>query len=91
MCVNGRARIEYCAWGKTFDVRRSTCDWAHKVTCQPSVMCPERNGLFSHKDDCHKFVHCSNGIPYVKKCPSILEFDPIKQRCEWPNGRCNCK
>lgn len=61
------------------------------MNCQHSERCPRSNGLFAHKDDCHKFVHCSNGIPYIKNCPYKLEFDPSKERCEWPSGRCNRK
>lgn len=87
-CVNGKARIQECPRGQTFDVRKKKCDWAHRVQCHRSEMCPERNGMFPHKDDCHKFVHCLNGIPIVKTCPYVLEFDPLKKRCEWSAGRC---
>ncbi|KFM72710.1 putative chitinase 3, partial [Stegodyphus mimosarum] len=87
-CTNGISKRKNCPRGQTFDHQRQRCDWAHKVDCPYSQICPRSNGLFLYKDDCHKFVHCSNGIPYIKTCPSGLEFDPRTLRCEWPSGKC---
>ena len=47
------------------------------------LVCPQTNGLFAHPLDCTKWVHCSNGIPYEKDCPSNLFFDPILKVCNW--------
>ncbi|XP_037776681.1 LOW QUALITY PROTEIN: uncharacterized transmembrane protein DDB_G0289901-like [Penaeus monodon] len=51
--------------------------------------CPEKEGLFSHPRDCKKWIHCSHSIPFVKKCPLHLHFNPVKRVCDWPfNAQC---
>ncbi|KAG8189269.1 hypothetical protein JTE90_019029 [Oedothorax gibbosus] len=86
---DGQSSRQTCPRGQTFDSRRKVCDWAHRVDCDSSQMCPTRNGLFPIKGECHKFVHCADGIPYVKECPANLHFDPVGRRCEWPSGKCD--
>ncbi|XP_054713746.1 mucin-2-like, partial [Uloborus diversus] len=86
-CKNGKARRLFCRRGQTFDSERGICDWAHKVKCH-SQTCPKMNGLFPHRDNCRKFLHCANGIPYINECHNNWEFDPVALRCSWPSGRC---
>ena len=40
------------------------------------IRCPTSQGLFSHPTDCHLFLHCDHGQPYVKECPASLQFNP---------------
>ncbi|GIY98921.1 putative chitinase 3, partial [Caerostris extrusa] len=87
-CKDGKPVKRNCPRGQTFDAQRSKCDWAHRVNCPHSEICPRRNGLFPYKDDCHKFVHCANGIPYTKVCPPKLNFDPATLRCTYAPDKC---
>uniref|UniRef100_A0A915PKL1 Chitin-binding type-2 domain-containing protein n=1 Tax=Setaria digitata TaxID=48799 RepID=A0A915PKL1_9BILA len=32
------------------------------------VKCLEASGIFPHPSDCHLFIHCAHGHPYVKQC-----------------------
>ncbi|XP_025154073.1 mucin-2-like isoform X2 [Harpegnathos saltator] len=40
--------------------------------------------------DCHKFCMCSNGVPYVQSCPDKLQFDYVRQVCDYPH-KVTCK
>ena len=53
------------------------------------IKCPDSNGLYPHPNDCTKWIHCSNDIPYVKDCPADLHFNPILLVCDWPKDA-NC-
>nr|XP_027223315.1 chondroitin proteoglycan-2-like [Penaeus vannamei] len=48
------------------------------------LSCPEKEGLFPYPRDCKKWIHCSENIPFVKKCPSHLHFNPNNRVCDWP-------
>ncbi|XP_022258941.1 chondroitin proteoglycan-2-like [Limulus polyphemus] len=53
-------------------------------------VCTTLDGLFSKKDDCTKFYHCTNGIAYLKDCPASLYFNPLLKVCDWPRNVHNC-
>ncbi|XP_038167284.1 acidic mammalian chitinase-like [Arvicola amphibius] len=42
------------------------------------------DGLYPVAGDRHAFWHCSNGITYLKHCPSCLVFDTSCACCNWP-------
>ncbi|KAF8789908.1 Protein obstructor-E like protein [Argiope bruennichi] len=88
LCPDGHQR-KGIALGVRHSIPACTrCDWAHRVDCQHSEICPKRNGLFPYKGDCQKFIRCSNGIPYTKGCPRGLQFDPETLRCTVAPGPC---
>ncbi|WP_158100795.1 carbohydrate-binding module family 14 protein [Streptomyces albovinaceus] len=46
--------------------------------------CAEEGDLLPNPDDAGSFFHCSHGVAYLKKCPSILHFNPVLKVCDWP-------
>ncbi|GIY95949.1 uncharacterized protein CEXT_728381 [Caerostris extrusa] len=42
--------------------------------------CPEENGT-----NCKKYYECRNGEPTEKQCERDTLFDPLNQKCEWPD------
>ncbi|XP_022257598.1 uncharacterized protein LOC106473456 [Limulus polyphemus] len=91
-CINGIALVRKCPWGQKFDKDKQLCvstddgcdGWIRDPVCQTL------DGLFSKKDDCTKFYHCSNGIAYLKDCPASLYFNPLLKVCDWPRNVHNC-
>ncbi|XP_037509658.2 uncharacterized protein LOC119386423 [Rhipicephalus sanguineus] len=47
-------------------------------------VCKSKFGLFRHPTDCNRFVHCSNSVPFIKKCPANLHFNERIMVCDWP-------
>nr|XP_037284871.1 uncharacterized protein LOC119177784 isoform X3 [Rhipicephalus microplus] len=47
-------------------------------------LCKSTFGLFRHPTDCNLFVHCSNFVPFIKKCPANLHFNEKIMVCDWP-------
>ncbi|XP_076325216.1 uncharacterized protein LOC143233152 [Tachypleus tridentatus] len=103
LCINGNAIMQTCADGLRFNPKIENCDYARNVDCDPpcdkdcddkpthspGILCKKPSGLFPHPDKCNLFIHCSNGIPHVKNCPSILHFSPNLKVCDWPwNAGC---
>lgn len=40
---------------------------------------------------CKSFVKCAGSTGYLKKCPSMLRFNPELKNCDWPgNVPCTC-
>lgn len=54
------------------------------VPITTTVGCEEAYGLFVNPNDCGLFVHCSDGVPYVKKCPGHLHFNQKLGVCDYP-------
>ncbi|KAK8722379.1 hypothetical protein OTU49_012437, partial [Cherax quadricarinatus] len=54
------------------------------------LVCPKESGLFSHPQDCTKWVHCTHNQPFVKTCPFVLHFNPLLRVCDWPDTA-NCQ
>uniref|UniRef100_A0A3Q2DYQ5 Acidic mammalian chitinase n=1 Tax=Cyprinodon variegatus TaxID=28743 RepID=A0A3Q2DYQ5_CYPVA len=42
------------------------------------------DGLYTNDDDNHTFYQCSNGITYLKTCPSNLVFNETCLCCDYP-------
>ncbi|XP_035223247.1 fibrillin-3-like isoform X2 [Stegodyphus dumicola] len=89
-CKNGTAYKMRCSDNLLFNPQTEVCDLASNVDCAipPSGHCPKRDGLFP-SPDCFKFIHCSNGIPYLKNCPDGLQFNSYSLVCDWPEN-VNC-
>nr|XP_027223273.1 uncharacterized protein LOC113815384 [Penaeus vannamei] len=49
-----------------------------------SLTCPEQDAFYAHPTFCTDYVHCVAGVPYVKKCPSNLNFNAVKGACDHP-------
>ncbi|XP_071524586.1 uncharacterized protein [Panulirus ornatus] len=55
-----------------------------------SFKCPKPSGFFAHPADCHSYVKCSNGRPYVKHCAANLHFNELLGGCDFPSlAQCN--
>nr|AWI47792.1 peritrophin A-like protein [Spodoptera frugiperda] len=66
-----------------------------RCNCDPSEarqICESNYGLddvlVAH-EYCDKFYKCANGRPVAYQCPDNLLYDPVAERCEWPN-EVNC-
>lgn len=53
-----------------------------KTTKAP--LCKSTFGLFRHPTNCNLFVHCSNSVAFIKKCPANLHFNEEIMVCDWP-------
>ncbi|XP_076315203.1 uncharacterized protein LOC143227818 isoform X3 [Tachypleus tridentatus] len=98
LCVNGHALEQKCSDGLLFNPKSENCDYAKNVNCDrtcdkdcddkptvpPGNHCKKPSGLFPHPTKCNLFIHCSNNIPDIKECPSILHFNPRLRVCDWP-------
>lgn len=112
LCINGNTIVQKCADGLRFNPKIENCDYAKNVDCDykptqtPVVRCEKSFGLFPHPSKCNQYIKCSDSIPDVKKCPSILHFNPNLRVCDWswnagcgkpynkdppPEGECDCK
>ncbi|KAK8722376.1 hypothetical protein OTU49_012436, partial [Cherax quadricarinatus] len=49
-----------------------------------NLTCGSPNALYAHPTYCTQYVHCINGFPYVKTCPSELHFNAGKGSCDLP-------
>ncbi|XP_060070990.1 uncharacterized protein LOC132550907 [Ylistrum balloti] len=74
-----------CYAGDVFDGSTQTCNHRNSVTCYSQLICPRPTGLFPYPGECHRFLNCYEGMPYVQRCPLGLVFDPNKKRCLHPS------
>ena len=89
-CQNGTGYRLRCTDNLLFNPESETCDVASNVKCpnQPTSKCPKPDGLFP-SEECSQFIHCSNGIAYLKDCPDGLHFNAQILVCDWPeNVKC---
>ena len=89
-CQNGTGYRLRCTDSLLFNPESETCDVASNVKCpnQPTSKCPKPDGLFP-SEECSQFIHCSNGIAYLKDCPDGLHFNAQILVCDWPeNVKC---
>jgi hypothetical protein len=60
-----------------------------------SVDCdgPSDRHCYPSPDNCQDFYMCAHGIAILHQCPAGLEFDPLREICDWPGncGRATCK
>ena len=93
VCVNDVSYHTSCPEGLHFSPTQLQCDTPERAGCEKGdggeIVCTE-NGEFPHPKECTKWVHCSNGKPYVKDCPGGLHFNPKLRVCDWPN-RAGCQ
>ncbi|KAJ8925530.1 hypothetical protein NQ315_009369 [Exocentrus adspersus] len=59
--------------------------------CPASVAkeCPVVDGeqpVYIPLPDCTQFCQCSNGLPWLQKCPDGLHFNPTLNVCDWPEN-----
>ena len=49
-------------------------------------ICVDQWGFYPNPDDpnCHSFIQCQWGNPYVVDCPSGLVYNPNYKYCDWP-------
>lgn len=38
-----------------------------------------------YEPDCHFFIECNNETAYLKTCPVALDWDPLREMCNWPS------
>ena len=55
-----------------------------------TAFCKKRpNGNYPNPFKCEGFIMCSNHLTYFFNCPSILQYNPKTDRCDWPrNVKC---
>ncbi|KAJ8925723.1 hypothetical protein NQ315_009571 [Exocentrus adspersus] len=41
--------------------------------------------FFAHEVSCTRYYECSNGIPYLMRCPAGLHFNQKLRTCDYPN------
>lgn len=86
-CFQDTATAERCAPGLFFNPATELCDHDYNVQClkpQPQPECTEMYGYFPYPGECGMYLQCINGEATVKKCPGVLNFDPVKKHCDWP-------
>ncbi|GIY95950.1 uncharacterized protein CEXT_728392 [Caerostris extrusa] len=78
-----------CERDTLFDPSNQRCEWPDLYTCIEKPQreeCPEENGRFLKPGtNCKKYYECRNGEPTEKQCEQETLFDPLNQRCEWPD------
>ena len=49
-------------------------------------ICVDQWGFYPNPDDpnCHSFIQCQWGNPYVVNCPTGLVYNPNYKYCDWP-------
>lgn len=64
----------------------ATSTTSSTIQTGPPGLCPYPDPKFAvhlpHSNPA-KFYHCSNGVAFVKDCPSPLKFNPKLQVCDW--------
>lgn len=86
-CRNGTGYKLRCTESLLFNPKIEACDVASNVDCPnpPKTRCQKANGLFP-AEECSQFIHCSNGIAYLKDCPDGLNFNAQTLVCDWPES-----
>ncbi|GIY89871.1 hypothetical protein CDAR_405733 [Caerostris darwini] len=88
-CRNGEPTEKQCERDTLFDPSNQRCEWPDLYTCIEKPQrkeCPEENGRFLKEGtNCKKYYECRNGEPTEKRCEQDTLFDPLNQRCEWPD------
>ena len=46
----------------------------------------DRNVFYPHPTDCNKFLHCQNGIAFLKCCPADLHWNVELETCDFPTN-----
>jgi len=97
--ANGNPLPNTCARGfsepiwEGFQITESYCrcpgDDSYGFTCQEGFgnPCANNDQQFFNADSRipnNYFVHCSNYLPYLKKCPAGLVWDQSLTTCNWP-------
>ncbi|XP_031560324.1 chondroitin proteoglycan 2-like isoform X2 [Actinia tenebrosa] len=55
-----------------------------------TTFCKDKpNGNYPNPFKCEGFIMCSNHLTYFFDCPSILQYNPKTDRCDWPRN-VNC-
>jgi len=96
-CSNGVPYLHRCPSILVFNPNLNVCDWPSNYQCQPR--CSSEGGgpcdvacvqpwdvpeYHANPFDCKSFYQCSNGVPYLHDCPSVLVFNPNLNVCDWP-------
>ncbi|CAH2011482.1 unnamed protein product [Acanthoscelides obtectus] len=90
---NGKPFVNECPEGLLFDKNRLICDLPENTEClkpneciKHGIECKSDSGhpVFRPHPNCTQFCECSNGIPYVRNCPSNLHWNPTLNACDWP-------
>ncbi|RNA44670.1 putative chitinase 3 [Brachionus plicatilis] len=90
----------YASPGKTQEFKTSESSFLSTVTQSSTLKttlienddsefkCPHASGLYPNRESCDRFWHCSNFIPFDKKCPGNLVFDNKLKVCAWTSDSC---
>ncbi|XP_017860742.1 PREDICTED: probable chitinase 3, partial [Drosophila arizonae] len=104
VCKSKKPQLRHCPGRQQFSSTRKICMKASLAKCsiipeepQPSPaitagFCSDekQDALVPHKDDCNKFLLCSNMMFLVMDCPQGLHFNAQAKRCDYPKvAQCN--
>lgn len=89
-CTNGEPLLISCFGNLIFNATINVCNYdPNNQTASngtDSTICKEKDGLFIHPTEPHKFYECSNGIAKEFTCPANLIFDSAAKACNFdPN------
>lgn len=98
VCKSKKPRLRHCPGRQHFSSARKICMKASMAKCSispeepkssPAItagFCSEekQDALIAHKDDCSKFLLCSNMMFLVMDCPQGLHFNTKAKRCDYP-------
>lgn len=104
-CKSKRPQLRQCQGSQHFSPTHLSCMKKSEANCllerntqaveKPSVtagLCSDekQDSLVPHRDDCGKFLLCSNMMFLVMDCPTGLHFNAETRRCDYPKiAKCN--
>lgn len=98
-CKSKRPQLRQCQGSQHFSPSRHICMKKTEANCsidrnikpleRPSVtagICSDekQDSLVPHRNDCGKFMLCSNMMFLVMDCPTGLHFNSETRRCDYP-------
>lgn len=90
-CRSGNAQRGQCGNGNFFDAENERCVRPQHARC---FRCPAGNQyqLYSVPRACRQFIHCFNGQPTLRACPSGLVYDGRRsvRNCNFSPGHPMC-
>lgn len=104
-CKSKRPQLRQCQGSQHFSPSHHVCMKKSEANCSldRNVQPPERptvtaglcsdekqDSLVPHRNDCGKFMLCSNMMFLVMDCPTGLHFNSETRRCDYPKiAKCN--
>ncbi|OXU27687.1 hypothetical protein TSAR_011617 [Trichomalopsis sarcophagae] len=65
---------------------KATTTTPEPTTTTLPVTCSVQGELIPNPKDCGSYYQCSNGRPWLMRCPPDLHYWPEKKRCDYPHN-----